>query len=62
MRTGPGRKGSKKKTTEKKESLNSSKKMTKWEDGKLSKNEISRLDHSKQVHTVFMETSSQLRQ
>ncbi|CCI44059.1 unnamed protein product [Albugo candida] len=49
MRTGPGRKGSKKKTTEKKESLNSSKKMTKWEDGKLSKNEISRLDHSKQA-------------
>nr|CCA22298.1 signal recognition particle receptor subunit alpha [Albugo laibachii Nc14] len=49
MRTGRGRKGSKKKPTEKKENQNSWKKMTKWEDGKLSKKEISQLDHSVQA-------------
>lgn len=49
MRTGPGRKALKSKKSTGGEEKKKGKQMTKWENSKLSKKEISELDRSKQV-------------
>jgi hypothetical protein len=61
MRTGPGKKKKKKETSDQ-EPKKQGKKMTKWNDSKLSKKEIEELDRSKEVlvtlsllmHTVIL--------